>query len=128
MKIAFYEETLGTRVLNLIDMTVTTVVEPQWEGKQPSWARMQDSLVFIGVNSGEWNLYSKQLPSGARTLVCSGQMPDWSPDDRALVFRGSGITTANNALYRMDLASGIITQLMSVGGEDNPRWPAWRRF
>ena len=116
-------------MLDLTDMTVTTVVpyEEGWSRGDPSWARTQDALVFDGEASGAWaDLYIKQLPSGTPTLVCSGSMPDWSPDDQALVFRGEG--SSSYSLYRIELATGIITRLMSGGGEDHPAYPAWRRF
>lgn len=116
-RIAFLEGDGATshtiRVLDRNDMTVTTVLGPEGGPWNPIWARTQDVLAFTDASG---NIYTIQLPSGTPTLVRAGSMPDWSSDDRDIVFGGGG------SLYKVDLATGSTTLLTSGG-----MYPGWRR-
>jgi hypothetical protein len=118
-KILNQQGTGTVRVLNLDDWSVTTVLQ-EVQSLTLTWARTQDVLAFDGpAPGGGRGIYTVQLPSGPRTFICGGQAPDWSPDDRDMVF-----AIPWNGIWKVDVASGITTRLIAL---NDVTWPVWKR-
>jgi dipeptidyl aminopeptidase/acylaminoacyl peptidase len=101
------------RVLNLDDMTVTTVAGSEWHPYRISWGRAHDLLAF---DNGAARIYTIELPSGTPTDVGQGSAPDWSPNDQEIVYAYGGV-------WKLEVATGRTTRLAGSGVN-----PAWRRF
>lgn len=94
----------------------------------PSWAPDGGRLAFTSTERGSPDVFGL-VPSGTPALLAGGGTlelePAFSPDGRFLAFTsdraGGGVTR----IYRMELATGVVTQLtfgtLSVG---QPAWTA----
>jgi Tol biopolymer transport system component len=86
-------------------------------------------VAFASDRSGIWQIWvagpdgsaPKQVTHLEGSLLGS---PNWAPDSRHLVFDGR--PSGHSAIYQLDVATGIVTPLLSDGSaeERNPFWSA----
>jgi Tol biopolymer transport system component len=84
-------------------------VEPSWRG---------DQIAFYWDRSGRIELYTMDMATREPRQVSHGEVPRalrsffvWEREDRALVFAKDHDGDEQHDLYRIDAASGAVTQL-----------------
>jgi hypothetical protein len=137
-KLAFVVFAKGDNELAVVDVRTRNIerryqVEDVGAMWNPSWSPDGRSIVFSGSAGGITDLYLLDVASGVvRRLsndIYADLQPEWAPDGRSIVFvsdRGgnldgegadaTALTRAEMGIWRMDVASGQVSELVPAAG------------
>ncbi len=117
--------------IHLLEVTsgdIRTLTDNQAPEGRLTWAPDGRRFAYEAPSDGAWELRLDKLwvmdvESGRKQIVSGafqGNIRDfeWTPDGQAILF--SGLQRTNNNLYRLDVASGRVTQLTHAEGSVAP--------
>lgn len=117
-------------LLTLADTSITQLTDNGNPEGSIAWAPDGQTFAYEAASDGdEWQLVNNKIwimdPDAGTSRMVSGAFEGnirsyvWTPDGEAILFGGLQQTDSN--LYRLDVASGAVTQLTDVTGTLSPQ-------
>ncbi|MEM9666756.1 MAG: S9 family peptidase [Bacteroidota bacterium] len=115
-------------LLTLADTSVTPLTDNAAPESGLLWAPDGQSFAYRAAHGETWELYNSKIwvmdPDTRERRMISGAFEGnirtavWTPDSQAMLF--GGLQRTNTNLYRLEVATGALTQLTDVTGTLNP--------